>query len=262
MSAAADAATWDRLSDFYASDLALTPPERTLLQMFRGAWQDLDVLDLGVGAGRTAYTFAGLARRYVGIDFSPGMIEHARRLVGEDARTSFVVQDVRDLSPWHGQDFRFVLFSFNGIDAVDPADRRIVLSEVRQVIADDGVFAFSSHSLHALPFDTSLRRPSLRAPLSSTYRSIRRTFGLARANRQLDLDRAWERGWTLVRDDAHDFSLVLCYVSPAHQLAELAEAGFPSCELLDMSGRRVDAGAPGRDPHLFYVARPARANAP
>lgn len=262
MSGSSDAATWDRLSDVYGRDLALSPPERSLLSMFRGAWQDVDMLDLGVGAGRTAYTFSALTRRYVGLDFSPRMIEQARRIVEENARTSFVVQDVRDLSPWHGQNFQLVLFSFNGIDAVDPTERRVVLSEVRKVIADDGVFAFSSHSLHALPFDTSLRRPALRAPLSSAYRNLRRTLGLARANRLVDLDRAWERGWTLVRDDAHDFSLVLCYVSPEHQVAELAEVGFPSCEILDMKGRSVDMQAPGRDPHLFYVARPGRANAP
>jgi SAM-dependent methyltransferase len=262
MTGSADAATWDRLSDAYTSDLSLTRPERSLLEQLRGAWQDLDMLDLGVGAGRTAYTFAALARRYVGVDFSPRMIERARRVVAEDDRTSFVVRDVRDLSPWHGQSFGVVLFSFNGIDAVDPGDRALVLAEVRKVIADDGLFAFSSHSLHALPLDIHLRRPSLRAPLSSTYRSMRRTLGLARANRQLDLERAQERGWALVRDGAHDFSLLLCYVSPAYQVAQLAQAGFPSCRILDMSGRAVDADAPGRDPHLFYIARPRRAVAP
>jgi len=257
MSTSGDAATWDRLTDFYATDLELRPAERSLLERFRGQWQKVDMLDLGVGAGRTAYTFAALARRYVGVDFSPRMIDQAQRLLGEDSRTRFVVRDVRDLSPWHGQDFGLVLFSFNGIDAVDPADRGVVLSEVRKVIADDGLFAFSSHSLHALPLDAGFRKPSVRAPLGSTYRSIRRTLGLARENRHLDLEQAWQRGWTLVRDGAHDFSVVLCYVSPQHQVAELAKAGFPSCEILDMSGRRVDAQAPGRDPHLFYIARPS-----
>ena len=246
---------WDRLSQVYAADVALTPPERSLLARFRGRWQDLDVLDLGVGAGRTAYTLSALARSYVGVDFSPQMIEHARRRVGEDDRTSFVVRDVRDLSPWHERDFGLVLFSFNGIDAIDPADRSSVLTEVRKVIAQDGLFAFSSHSLHALPFDAKLRPPSLRAPLSSTYRSIRRAIGLARANRRFDPRTAWEQGWTLVRDDAHDFSLVLCYVSPVYQVEELARAGFPSCEVLDMAGRAVDPRAPGPDPHLFYIAR-------
>jgi ubiquinone/menaquinone biosynthesis C-methylase UbiE len=251
-----DVETWDRLSQIYAADVALTPPERSMLARLRGSWQDLDVLDLGVGAGRTAYTLSTLARSYVGVDFSPQMIEHARRRVEEDDRTSFVVRDVRDLSPWHGRNFGLVLFSFNGLDAIEPGDRGSVLSEVRRVIAEDGLFAFSSHSLHALPFDAKLRAPSLHAPIRSTYRSIRRTIGLARANRRLDLETAWGQGWTLVRDDAHDFALVLCYVSPAYQVAELARVGFPSCEVLDMAGRVVDPQAPGSDPHLFYIARP------
>lgn len=248
--------TWDRLSQVYAADVALTPPERSLLARLRGNWQDLDVLDLGVGAGRTAYTLSALARSYVGVDFSPQMIERARRRVEEDDRTSFVVRDVRDLSQWHGREFGLVLFSFNGIDAIEPADRGLILSEVRKVIAQDGLFAFSSHSLHALPFDVKLRAPSLHAPIRSTYRSIRRTIGLVRANRGLDLEAAWAQGWTLVRDDAHDFALVLCYVSPVHQVAELARVGFGSCEVLDMTGRVVEPQAPGSDAHLFYIARP------
>lgn len=247
--------TWDRLSDAYATDHALTPPERLLLELFRGRWATVDMLDLGVGAGRTAYTFAAITRSYVGLDFSPRMIDHARRAIGEDERTRFLVHDARDLTPWYGRDFGLVLFSFNGIDAVSPCDRAVILREVRKVISDDGLFAFSSHSLHALPFDVSLRPPSIHAPLRSTYRSLRRAIGLARANRRLDLNEARARGWALVRDDAHDFALVLCYVSPSHQVAELEQAGFGGTEVFDMSGRPVEADAAGRDPHLFYIAR-------
>ena len=251
--------TWERLSGAYATQLALTPPERVLLSRLRGRWAEIDMLDLGVGAGRTAYTFAAITRDYVGLDFAPGMIERARRVVPEDARTHFAVHDARDLSPWHGRGFGVVLFSFNGLDAVPPEDRDAVVGEVRKVIADDGLFAFSAHSLDALPFEVSLRRPSLHAPIRTTYRSARRAIGLARANRQVDLARARARGWTLVRDEAHDFSLVLCYVSAAHQVAQLASAGFEHCEVLDMRGRPVDPEAPGRDPHLFYLARPGSA---
>jgi SAM-dependent methyltransferase len=249
-----DVRVWDRLSSVYASQLELTPPERALLQRLRDRWPNVDMLDLGVGAGRTAYTFAALVRSYVGIDFAPAMIERARRLVPEDERTSFMVHDVRDLSPWHGRNFGVVLFSFNGLDAVPPADRSGVLAEVRKVIADGGIFAFSAHSLDALPFDTSVRRPSLHAPLRTTYRSLRRSFGLARANRRVDLDDAGRRGWALVHDDAHDFALTLCYVSASYQVAELQAAGFVTTDVLDMRGLSVDPEAPGRDPHLFYVA--------
>ena len=115
---------WERLSGVYATQLALTPPERVLLNRLRGRWAETDMLDLGVGAGRTAYTFAAITRDYVGLDFAPGMIERARRAVPEDEHTHFAVQDVRDLSPWHGRGFGVVLFSFNGLDAVPPAPMR------------------------------------------------------------------------------------------------------------------------------------------
>jgi SAM-dependent methyltransferase len=246
--------TWDCLSGAYANRLALTPPERVLLERLRKRWSSIDMLDLGVGGGRTAYTFAAITRSYVGIDFSPPMIENARRLVPEDERTRFLVHDARDLSPWYGRLFDVVLFSFNGIDAVPVDDRSRVLQEVRKVTAPSGHFAFSAHSLDALPFDTRPRQPSPYAPLRTTYQSLRRSFGLARANRQVDLANARRRGWALVRDDAHDFALVLCYVTASHQIAALAAAGFEQCEVLDMEGRGVDPHYPGRDPHLFYIA--------
>ena len=40
------------------------------------------MLDIGVGAGRTGYTFAPLVQRYVGLDYSPQMVAWARRLLG------------------------------------------------------------------------------------------------------------------------------------------------------------------------------------
>jgi hypothetical protein len=66
-----------------------------------------------------------------------------------------------------------------------------------------------------------------------------------------------------VRDQAHDFSLVLYYVDPIVQIAQLGDAGFVDVEVWDGSGHRVSPERPGRDPHLFYVCRPdARAAGP
>jgi ubiquinone/menaquinone biosynthesis C-methylase UbiE len=251
-----DAEIWDRLVPEYAGRLALDPPERALLGELRAQLAGMAMLDIGVGAGRTAYTFAALAGRYVGIDFSAGMVDRARALVGEDDRVSFAVVDARDLSRFHGQDFGLVLFSFNGIDGVSHEERLTVLGEVRRVIADGGVFAFSAHSLLALPFSSSPRRPSLRSPLRSSYRSLYRSARLAMLNGRLDLEAARQRGWAQIRDEAHGFSLVQYYVMPAVQIEQLAEAGFDEPRVFDMRGREVDPAAPGRDPHLFYVCRP------
>jgi SAM-dependent methyltransferase len=250
------AAVWDRLSAEYAPQRTLQPPEHELLVRLRGRWHELDMLDLGVGAGRTAYTYAALTRTYVGLDVSGAMIEHARRLVDEDERTRFVVGDARDLSAFAQASFGLVLFSFNGLDAVEHHDRLRILSEVRRVVSDDGIFAFSTHSLLALPLPLGLTRPSPRDPIRSTLRSVRRALQLAATNRSLDLDAARARGYASIRDGAHDFALELYYVHPQTQLAQLADAGFAVVTVLDRCGREVDPAAPGGDAHLFYIAQP------
>lgn len=242
-------AVWDRLAPEYAPERSLQPPERELLARLRGRWHSVDMLDLGVGAGRTAYTFAALTRSYVGLDISSAMIDHARRLVGEDERTRLVVGDARDLSAFAPGSFDVVLFSFNGLDAVGHTDRLRVLSEVRRVVSEDGLFAFSTHSLLALPLALGPARPSLR--------SLRRAIGRAAVNRSLDLEAARAQGFALIRDGAHDFSVELYYVDPRAQLRQIGEAGFAVVDVLNREGRAVDPAEPGRDAHLFYITRSA-----
>jgi len=74
-------------------DLALKPAERTVLGRFAGAWANFEMLDLGVGSGRTGWTFAPLVRRYVGVDYAPPMVERARRLLGDDPSVTIEVGD-------------------------------------------------------------------------------------------------------------------------------------------------------------------------
>src|SRR6476661_11077234 len=52
----------------YRGRTVLTPDEQVVLERLRDRWQEIDVLDVGVGAGRTAHTFGAISRRYVGID--------------------------------------------------------------------------------------------------------------------------------------------------------------------------------------------------
>jgi SAM-dependent methyltransferase len=253
-----NASVYARDAHHYARSLELQRPEQALLKRFKRRWPQIDMLDIGVGAGRTAYTFSALTKSYVGLDYVPEMIDLSRNLIGEDADTLFRVCDARDLSRFYGSRFDFALFSFNGIDAVDHDDRLRILREIRKVIADDGRFAFSSHSLGALPFRS--QRPQLRLhhPRSlarELRRSARISAGRWAANRSVDLREAYARGWALVRDQAHDFDLITYYVLPEFQAAQLEAAGFSLCTTYDLAGKEVDVQQPGRDPWLYYLCR-------
>jgi SAM-dependent methyltransferase len=131
----------------------LLPPERRILNELGDKLQGARILDLGVGAGRTAIHLAPRASRYVGIDVSRPMIEACeRRFRGRFAsdRVEFREGDVRDLRAIPDDSFDFVLFSFNGLDVVGRhAERLDALGEVARVCATGGMFCFSSHNLHA-----------------------------------------------------------------------------------------------------------------
>lgn len=248
---------FDREADTYV-DLALKPAERRAMALLADRLSGIEMLDLGVGSGRTGYTFAPLVSRYVGVDYSPRMLERARRLLGDEG-VELVLGDARDLSGVEGS-FDFVLFSFNGIDAVGHEDRLKVLAEVRRVLRPSGHFLFSSHSTGALPLDPRPERSPLfgRSRLYALYsraNAVRYGWRIRKINRKLDLRLAAERGWTIVPGRGHDFQVDDYYVDPEYQVEQLREAGFEVDAIFDVAGRDVTLPHGGRDPWLDYFCR-------
>lgn len=249
---------YDRGVDTYKT-LELQRPEQALLKLFKDRWAGMTMLDVGVGTGRTSYTFAPIVKRYVGIDYSSLMIESSRSLLREDETTSFLVCDARDMAGTLDERFDFVLFSFNGLDSVGHEDRLAILSEIRRVTKDDGYFCFSSHSLLTLPF--TAERPSfdLRRPIRSAYQQLkaaRRAVRLGRQARQIDEEALRREGWGLLRDGAHQFELVVYYVDPSYQARQLEDHGFRVVDVYNLDGDAVSIDRPGRDPWLYYLCRP------
>jgi SAM-dependent methyltransferase len=242
----------------------LTPPERVLLDRIGTKWGSLTMLDLGVGAGRTAYTFGAICRRYVGIDYVPRMIELSRARVGESERCRFDVADARDLSRFSDGEFDVVLFSFNGIDNVGHEDRLRVLGEIRRVLRPGGTFFFSVHSLNVFPFrltwpDVGWRRP-VRA-LRFHGGAVRRWLRLRRENRSVDATAAHARGWALLVADAHGYEMQIYFVTPAEQLRQLTHAGFITDAIFDEQGRPVADAAASRDNWLHFLCHTGTAAA-
>lgn len=242
------------------TDMALMPAERAVLRRLVPRLGEIDMLDLGVGTGRTGWTFAPLVRRYVGVDYSPRMIAAAEGRLGGDLRVELMLGDARDLSAVDGE-FDFVLFSFNGIDAVSPEDRLRVLDGVRARLRPGGLFLFSTHSLGALPFDTrrslSPRLSHIRAYRTyAWFKSIAYARRIRAINDGLDLVTARARGWDVVPSMAHNFRITDHYVDPEFQVRQLHEHGFDVVAVYDTDGREVTLPHPSRDPWFDFLCAP------
>lgn len=113
--------------------------------------RDATVLDLGCGTGRTTAVLDRMGFDVVGVDVSEPMIHRARTLF---PHLEFESGDVRDLR-FADESFEYVLFSFNGLDYVQPeGDRYVALREIWRVLNPGGTFVFSSHNpFHLLPSD-------------------------------------------------------------------------------------------------------------
>jgi len=130
----------------YASLNYLSPCEKALFAEFLKPGDA--ILDLGVGGGRTTPYLAGLASRYVGVDYAPEMIAACRQ---KFPQIEFLVADATNLVPLGDEEFDCVVMAFNGMDYLIPDEsRRRGLAEIHRVLKKDGVLIFSSHNPRAI----------------------------------------------------------------------------------------------------------------
>src|SRR6059036_928267 len=93
----------------------LTRVEVVALLKHHAAFAERDVLDIGVGTGRTSLYLAPLAHRYEAIDYSPVMVQYLQQTMPQIAVHQ---ADMRELSGFADADFDFLLATNNVIDAV------------------------------------------------------------------------------------------------------------------------------------------------
>ena len=238
------------------TSVELERAEQALLTRFRDRWPEVRMLDLGVGTGRTTYTFAPLVGTYEGIDYTPEMFEGAKERMPEADQVRFQVGDARGLDELFDERFDLVLFSSNGIDAVTHEERLHILRQVRSLLREEGLFCFSSHSAHSLPLEKPGWTLDPRNPLRSAYRSGRSAQErrrVRRVNAGVDVPALHARGWGLVADGSHGFEERLYYVTAEEQVRQLQATGFGAIEILRNDGAAVDPADPGRDPWLHYL---------
>jgi len=135
----------ESMSKDYAVRDYLEPAEKTVLEMLKPELSEMDMLDMGVGGGRTTKYFAPLVRNYTGADYAIAMVDICLDKYGNDYY--FLNCDARDMKEISNNCYDFVFFSYNGIDSFSHKDRMAALDEIYRVLRPDGYFCFSSHNL-------------------------------------------------------------------------------------------------------------------
>jgi SAM-dependent methyltransferase len=206
-----------------------------------------DLLDLGVGAGRTVEPLRAITKRYVGVDFSPAMVELCRQRYPIE---QFLAADARDLYMLQAESFDLVFFSYNGIDYVDHSGRLKILSEVRRVLRSNGYFIFSSHNRAAKP--ESLWRDRLvwflvHLPLIAWHWRRHLWF------RRLETRKS---EYEIRNDPGDGWRLLTYYIDSERQSEQLNRFGFHGIEIFDRMGHHLNSGAKNsQSAWLCYLCR-------
>jgi SAM-dependent methyltransferase len=132
----------------YALAVGLQPAEQAIVNILSARLAGMDMLDVGVGGGRTTGYFAPRVHQYIGIDYAPAMVQACQQRYPQ---FSFVNGDASCLTMFEDSMFDLVLFSYNGIDYMSKSNRDATLEELRRVLRPGGYLAFSSHNTGFLP---------------------------------------------------------------------------------------------------------------
>ena len=237
--------------DRYYHEDQLNIAEGIALLRHQPAFAGRRVLDIGVGPGRTTPFLAPLANHYLGIDYSPVMVESFRHRF---PTVPIACLDMRDLSSLAPESIDFVLASCNVIDAVSHRDRQQALGEVCRVLCPGGLFMFSSHNRD---FRQAFRGPQLQSSRSPCTQALHvlRFMGQQLNHMSTGKLRHVEREYALLDDIGHDFRLLHYYIDGATQIAQLSRNGFGTLEVYARSGRVLSGSERDLDsPSLLYVA--------
>jgi SAM-dependent methyltransferase len=257
-------AAWSRpeILDLYTDLRGWTDPgEQAAITCVASVARGKRILDVGVGAGRTASLLTLLSDEYVAVDYSSQMVVRFRENhPGLDVREC----DARDLTIFDDGRFDLVVFSFNGLDAIAHDERPRVLRELHRVLAPGGALLFSAHNLDGpcareVPWRS---RPSIGA--ARWYRAARfaarlppRVPEMVRSYRNWLRNRAFGTagpGWATRVAAAHEFSIVIHYASLDWVRAEVVAAGFSVLEVFGSNdGRSVTASTDTSDIGWFHI---------
>ena len=212
----------EEVVSYYKEQSELQPCEAYIFDNY--ITPGLDILDIGVGGGRTSTYLAKDAKRYIGADYSQAMVNVCKTRY---PHLDFQYCDATDLSDFKDEELDIIVFSFNGIDVI-PNDeaREKCISEAARVLRPNGLFIFSSHNAKVLAALPIIEGASFKQIIWRSLRSIVKSLQLTyRAIKSP----AFKNGEGYILDPVHGG--MDHYVStPAAIAPQLNTAGFELVE--------------------------------
>lgn len=216
--------------NWYKALTGLTPVEK---QVF-GNYAPLlgNVLDIGIGGGRTTAYLLDKCTSYTGIDYSKGFAELVgQKYPGADIR----YMDARNLEAFENNSFDLVNFSFNGMDYTDLDGRKKILAEIYRVLKPGGIFFFSTHNKSHHTFN----KPAWSNPANSFFVNLKTFIKLLphlpthykhKKNEHIQTD------YAIINDSAHNYRLLTFYTTPAFLRGQLTGYGFANAVFYTLAG--------------------------
>jgi ubiquinone/menaquinone biosynthesis C-methylase UbiE len=243
-----------KVVSYYEKYNTLQKPEQEIFSLLKNELSQMEMLDIGIGAGRTTEFFCPQVKKYVGIDYSQEMVNSCINRFGKKFdKASFLCEDARTLSAFKDESFDFVLFSFNGIDYVLPEERDQIITQINRVLRPGGLFCFSSHNISSLSdmpfFELRLNIPA----------AIKRAFEVRKIKsinkRQLAM--ADTADYVIINDGAHNYGLQTFYVRQSYQLKQLANHGFSNTKAFALTtGEEITGNRDTKkEKWLYYLCR-------
>jgi ubiquinone/menaquinone biosynthesis C-methylase UbiE len=187
---------------------------------------------------------------YVGLDYSSEMIELCTKAFQD---TRFVHGDVRKMDMFGEEEFDFVLFSYNGLDTMSHEGRLQGLKEIRRILRQDGIFAFSSlnRKFHGA---ISYPKIQLTSDIGKLVGNLL-VFPVSWLNFYKNKKRQYfgsEYSIVVIQDNNYRF---LAYqIDKKHQVLQLDQLGFEVVDMYDTFGRTVALNTDDADsPWIYYV---------
>ena len=129
----------------YLSSSKFKNEDKTIFNFIKNNIKNINMIDIGVGGGRTTSFFLDIVDKYIGIDYSRNMIKKCKTRFKD---VNFLQMDARNIK-FNDNSFNFVLFSHNAIDYFNQDNRIKILSEMYRICENNGYVCFSSHNLYS-----------------------------------------------------------------------------------------------------------------